>query len=500
MSKGTGSPSFEVIHDQPTWARAPYAAAERNPRTRTPTSLLEKPAPVRTGFASSLRDFSVRSLRARKTRAASSSTSRRPRISSPTDFRHIYSHPNHFSADAFEYSAPTTGQHPPFHPLQVGVGRNLSPILPYFESAGMAATPPPPASRFGEVRDDDDDVFRVVTPPPAARLREARDGEGFNLRRSHSSLSFHVPRRPVTAYSHPNTSPKNSPHEVRTGSPQPPPVPPKSRARANTAPEVVDHLKERIAEALLEKERLQEMIDDVVERQSIYLGSRPSTAHSLATHVPSRADPLPAIPALPSSAPSFAERLNPDLRRQPQTPTVPPAPTQLPPPENNASFPELVPRPLQVLPFQGPPTPPRSRGAEDAPLQPPLPLVLRPPLRKKKSFSRVSTWLFPSGSAHQRHQRGLSIDSITNVPRPIRDADGFYQCAVSPPVTAESRRMSGESVSSVSTWESEEETAPTTTFSGPGSSPPARHGASHQVESDSVFAEARPKREVGVAF
>lgn len=36
---------------------------------------------------------------------------------------------------------------------------------------------------------------------------------------------------------------------------------------------------------MLEKERLQEMIDDVIERQSVYLGSRPSTSHSMATHL-----------------------------------------------------------------------------------------------------------------------------------------------------------------------------------------------------------------------
>lgn len=159
-------------------------------------------------------------------------------------------------------------------------------------------------------------------------------------------------------------------------------------------------------------------------------------------------DHLPAIPALPPSAPSFAERLNPDLRRLPQTPTAPSSshqalPTTLPtsadtnvnanPITNttaNASFPELVPRPLQIIPFQGPPTPPRSRGADDTPIQPPLPLVLRPPLRKKKSFSSVSAWLFPGGNGHQR---AVSVGSVTNAPGPVKE--GFYQC-VSPPVTA----------------------------------------------------------------
>lgn len=187
---------------------------------------------------------------------------------------------------------------------------------------------------------------------------------------------------------------------------------------------------------------------------------------------------MPAIPALPPSAPSFAERLNPDLRRSPLTPTAP-STIHTAPAEPNVSFPELVPRPLQVVPFQGPPTPPRSRG-EDTPIQPPLPLVLRPPLRKKKSFSRVSTWLFPG------HQRGVSIDSITNAPRPVRGMEGFYQ-SVSPPVTAASRR-SGETVSTVGTWVTEDGTVPTTLSAGS----PGRSG----LERVSTFGE---RRDVGVA-
>ena len=117
--------------------------------------------------------------------------------------------------------------------------------------------------------------------------------DGYDLRADHS-LSFHVPRRPVGSL--PGTPPATSSGVMtlppvrpetspRTASPPPPRVPPKSRVRSYTAPETVDHLKERIAEALLEKERLQDMIDDVIERQSVYLGSRPSTSHSMAAHM-----------------------------------------------------------------------------------------------------------------------------------------------------------------------------------------------------------------------
>ncbi|GJC78027.1 hypothetical protein ColLi_00865 [Colletotrichum liriopes] len=41
-------------------------------------------------------------------------------------------------------------------------------------------------------------------------------------------------------------------------------------------------MKERIASAMLEVDKLQREIDSVMERQSIYVSSRPSTAHSVA--------------------------------------------------------------------------------------------------------------------------------------------------------------------------------------------------------------------------
>lgn len=258
MRQDAATPSFEIIQDQPTWARAPSPAHAFRSRTRTSSSLEKRR--VKQSFAASLRNLTTRTLRSRK-----ASPRRNIRISSPTNFRHVYSHSHQFSADAFEYAAPATRRPPPFQPLQVGVPKEHSPIFPDFEP-------------------------EVATPPPVARLR---DEDGFYLRRSPSTLSFHIPRRPAAG------SPRGSPRLTRTKteSPPPPDVPPKSRARAYTAPEAVDHLKERIAEAMLEKERLQEMIDDVVERQSIYLGSRPSTSHSMVTQLQSSMSPFPIIAA-----------------------------------------------------------------------------------------------------------------------------------------------------------------------------------------------------------
>lgn len=97
-------------------------------------------------------------------------------------------------------------------------------------------------------------------------------------------------------------------------------------------------------------------------------------------------------------------------------------------------------------------------------LPPPLPLVLRPPLRKKKSFSRVSNWL----SLNQKHNRDLSLESVTNVPRPVRGTEGFYQCV---PAGQGSERRSFGSVGSVSTWDTEDEERTVPTTWSPGSTP-----------------------------
>jgi hypothetical protein len=209
---------------------------------------------------------------------------------------------------------------------------------------------------------------------------------------------------------------------------------------------------ERIASAMLEKERLQAEIDSIVERQSIYTNSRPTTAYGMQD-----LGPMPSIPALPAAAPSFAERLSIDSAR-PQT-APPTQPIHIP--RRQKSFAEAVAR------FNNSPVSNRTRDETERPLAPPLPLVLRPPLRKKKSFSRVSSWLFPGGDG--QHQRDISLDSLTNQPRPVTDKEGFYQIA-------SQRRISLDSVTSGSSqWRTEEEdgdksaTVPTTW--SPGSSP-----------------------------
>jgi hypothetical protein len=104
-------------------------------------------------------------------------------------------------------------------------------------------------------------------------------------------------------------------------------------------------------------------------------------------------------------------------------------------------------------------------GRGNRPPPPPLPLVLRPPLRKKKSFSRVSSWLFPAAD----HKREISLDSVTNMPRPIKGTEGFYQCVAG----AEGiERRSFDTINTVSTWETDEEPRTAVTACSPDTTTP----------------------------
>lgn len=216
----------------------------------------------------------------------------------------------------------------------------------------------------------------------------------------------------------------------------------------------------------------------------------------LIDHAPSD-EPVPAFPIMPPTAPSFAERVSIDRPRtapstqaalQPPPPPPPPAPAaatsaaapaRTPLKERAQSFQQparrqrAAPAAPEVPPKQAVPTsafnshPPYSSpkiidNSVDmgVPLAPPLPLILRPPLRKKKSFSRVSDWLFPAGEANDereraaaaaptnygythgvQHRRDVSLDSVTNTPRALASGEGYYQ-TLAPSFAASQRQGS----------------------------------------------------------
>lgn len=142
---------------------------------------------------------------------------------------------------------------------------------------------------------------------------------------------------------------------------------------------------------------------------------------------------LAIIPALPPAAPSFAERLNTEVSLPNTGPVT--ASVHISQLEAYEETLDNIRQLSQSMREEQPPPPP----------PPPLPLVLRPPLRKKKSFSRVSTWLFQE----PERTRNQSLDSVTNVPRPIKGSEGFYQC-VTPP--RRPHRQSTETFDTLSTW------------------------------------------------
>lgn len=183
----------------------------------------------------------------------SSSSRHRPKISGPSNFRHLHS-------ESFQFPEPQPVQKRfSFRPLELGFeaeDKSLSPLLPYF---------------------DDGDVDRdsLVTPPPRAHTAASSKWDGSSATlghdRNYSSMSFHIPRRPVREGSISSENPIT-----------PPRIPTKSRARAYTSPAPnVDKIVERIASALIEKQKLEAEIESIIERQSIYINSRPSTAYGI---------------------------------------------------------------------------------------------------------------------------------------------------------------------------------------------------------------------------
>ncbi|KAL2024543.1 hypothetical protein VTK56DRAFT_7586 [Thermocarpiscus australiensis] len=371
----------------------------------------------------------------------STSSSRRWKISGPTDFRHVHS-------ESLPFALPTRRERPlSFRPIELSIYQphnRLSPILPHLTC--------------------DDDI--ITAPPRVYTANSSRwdgsSGTTLTNERSYSTMSFHIPRRHGRQES-----------SISDASMSPPRIPPKSRARAYTAPNP-EKIVERIASALVEKERLQAEINSIIERQSIYMSSRPNSRPSTGYDMRGL-EPMPSIPALPAAAPSFAERLSVDGR--PRT-----APSR-------TSHVTVQEKTLELAAAAHTPQTPDSGSAEkedepslDRPLAPPLPLILRPPLRKKKSFSRVSNWLFHPGDRPEAGGGGDSAadDSspttygyVTTSPRPVKASDGFYQC-VAPPEGLP--RTSMETSSSVYTWETgeDEEEAKTVATTTAWSSPRAK--------------------------
>ncbi|TLD30684.1 hypothetical protein PspLS_02729 [Pyricularia sp. CBS 133598] len=407
---------FVIYSDQPGFISPPSLG--RLASTTEAEPLVERPASA--GRRAGRRVFSVQ----KRFFSRASSSSRRPRISAPTNFQHI-------SSGSLQFSPPSRPRQRPrsFRPLELSIhsmDNYLSPMLPHFEQ---------------------EDREPRITPLQPAHIRDSFDSDASTLTypESTSSWSFHIPRRPL---------PQRSVSPVDNND-SPPRVPSRSRLRATlTPPERVEMIVERIASAMLEKETLQLDIDSVVQRQSIYTGRASVTAPGL-----EKIAPMPSIPATPAAAPSFAQRLSLDRpHTAPQKAVAMEISTITAPPVFDVS---------QLQRTQMRFTPQPSHELLRKPTGPPLPLVFRPPLRKKKSFSLISTWTSLNDSGEQDRDRGTSFESATNEQTLTQDNNDYYTCIAGPPV----RRASIVSVSSMSSWSAEEEQSYATTLSPPSTSP-----------------------------
>jgi hypothetical protein len=417
-------------------------------RTRGPPPPWEQAPRKRHGSSRGI--FSVR-----KQLFSKKPASRRPLISAPSNFQHLNSGALRFPE--YAESRQTLLRPRSFHPLELSIyqpNNQLSPMVPHFGDPAPPVTPP-----------------QQIMP----QFPSSDDSHTLSHPQSLSSVSFHIPRKPT------NTgSVFDSPlsEEVITR-------PSPARLRSRTCPEgetpVMTDLLERVASAMLERDRLQDQIDDVIERQSIYISSRPSTATGLRPMTATSMldlEPMPEVPALPPNAPSFKERLSIDRPRT--APVNPPTPNC----RRGPSAQETRARNMS----------PRTPPVEGRLPPPPLPLHLRPPLRKKKSFSQVSSWLgFPDSMRDMHHGYTTSIDSITNQPKPLHSGHGFYQVAT--PV----RKSSFGSDNTASDWSSEADAEGTVPSSwSPGSSAATRAVDPPQTTS---FAQAPYRASVvGVAF
>ncbi|KAK8051462.1 hypothetical protein PG993_002847 [Apiospora rasikravindrae] len=325
---------------------------------------------------------------------------RRPQISSPTNFRHLdsgsFSIPEYYHSESRQLPRPSS-----FRPLHINLDI-MSPMLPHFEPVKNPRTPPD----------------RIIGAHHTS--------EHSSPDRSLSPMSFQIPRKPT-----PTGSVFDSPSSGVVKHPAPAHVKTVSPSAGHPS---IDDLIDRIANAMLERDQIQDRIEDAVELASVYtaVSRSPSVASKHAgslRSVRSRRiwdmEPMPDIPALPPNAPSFSERLSYD---RPRTA----------PPKTSSSSPHFV-LPVAGTDFNIKPKRARATAAAATPIP--------PPLRKKKSFSRVADWL---GRQERRNRAGS--EPITNSPLPVEPNNGYYEVVQRTPGNEGSR---GSSYATFSDWSSD---------------------------------------------
>ncbi|KAK7982014.1 hypothetical protein PG996_009704 [Apiospora saccharicola] len=403
-------PPVVVLHQQPLLMAPPPAYEPMDSRG----AISHKEwAPKRRKWLGSEQGDLYLSLRKHlRLRPRWSSSQRRPQISAPSDFRHLNSGSYHIPD--YDISQPRQAPRPSsFRPLHINFEVS-SPMLPHFEPVKGPRTPP----------------NRIIGP-----YHPSPDSSPNRSDRSLSPMSFHIPRKPTptgSVFDSPGSSVVKHPGPVHL-----------KTATPSAGHPSIDDLIERIAHAMLERDQIQDRIEDAAEMASVYtavsrspsvVSRRPGSLRS----VPSRrfidTEPMPDIPALPPNAPSFSERLSYD---RPRTA----------PPQTSSPGPHFV-LPLAGTDFNIKQEFPRRRPVGEQVLSPPLPLQYRPPLRKKKSFSRVADWL-----GRQERTTRAGGEPITNSPLPVQPNKGHYE------VVATNDWSRDNSYATSSDWNSDRDTS-----------------------------------------
>ncbi|KAG6030723.1 hypothetical protein E4U19_000295 [Claviceps sp. Clav32 group G5] len=309
---------------------------------------------------------SFRSIRAsftRRDQSRSDGTSRRPLISAPSDFRHVRSgsHGSDIKTSAFgaqSVSGPVS-RTPGVSVTQRNHARSSEHDAhwPY-----QRISPTVPHFELHKIA--------TSTPPPAYCADRSEQAHAWS-RRGYSSKSGQ-PGRIATTYDDVSRLPAKSNY----------------RDRAGTALEG-DVIREHRANDVVKAEKIQGQIEDAIEQRGFYDSSCPSTSHLVA---PTMSAPLPP------AAPSLTARKDVDVKR-PKTLTLKvtgPAGCQKFGHEDRRSS--------------------KARQCDAGRLSPRLTLVVRPPVRKRDSFSAVSTRMFPG----QALAKKAIVDPTTSKPKSVQ--------------------------------------------------------------------------------
>ncbi len=456
-----------TLYDQPHLIPPPIPSSQlRRPTHHHSASSQEWLLRTRTSLshASTRTSFSIR-RKLNTYNPYNPQSTRRPTIGNPTDSVHL-----------------DQGLPPPrrrsFRPLELSIympGNNLSPLLPDAENFGLERE----LQRPPMVHTRSESAMSMFTIPRKAVGTTSRQlslstthrligsanttPESMTEEFHHTSPVVAHPLRPRPSSGNLKMSDVLGAVKVEKALPKRPEV---ARLRANTMPvltEQVERVKTAISEKAALDRQLAELESQIAERTSLYSRSRPGSIDP--SGAPQLPEPREVPPPLPrKNTPKIGVKGDEEMVRPKTAPSRPTVHI----PHRSKSFDEAH-SAFSSLSSASPAPPP------------PLPLFLPcqatapKKMRKRKSFSRVASWLFP-GSAVQQHTREQSMDSVTNDPKPLSKGQGFYQCVDYRPPT-HVRKNSDDTVATVSTLDgpatvatslsgkaSRDELARTTTF------------------------------------